>query len=66
MYDVDWPMCGERRKEVRKNPRNQWEQKLAESLRGGKETIIKPEIKKPIKVYDWEIVQRRSESLAVV
>ncbi len=53
MIELEWPYCGERRKEVRKNPRNQWELELAKSLRGGKETVYeKP--KKPIQVYDWD------------
>jgi len=50
--DIKWPACGERRREVRKNPRNQYEQKLAESLRGGKESFYRVPPKQ-VAIYQW-------------
>lgn len=50
--DMKYPYCGERRNSPRRPARNQYEQQLWESLRGGKETIYeKP--KKPKPRYDW-------------
>lgn len=52
--DLEWPACGERRREVRKNPRNQFEQQLAESLRGqGNENFYNVKPKKLKSTYDW-------------
>lgn len=52
MIELDWPYCGERRKEVRSNTLTPWQLELARSLRGGKETVYdKP---KQVKVYEWD------------
>lgn len=55
IYELPWPHCGERRAQVRRAPRNQFELELAKGLRGsGRQTFYKPEIKKSTNIYQWD------------
>ena len=53
IYELPYPMCGERRKQVRKPARNQYEEELARTLRGGTEKFYNTKIKKK-PAYQWD------------